>query len=138
VAATSDAVAVQPPEKVQRDSRPFLWLISIICLVPIAWQALMHISAIRSDIIDLLPWVTLIAVVSLLPVHVWQRTTFAPDTVVKVAAMLVLDPAEVGVVSFLAGFDPREFNRRITPTKAVFNRCQIALNAYRDLLPFIR
>ena len=134
MAATSHTVVAGPPERAQRDGRPFLWLLSLICLSPIVWQGLIHASAIRLDLFDLLPWLILIALVSLLPVHVWQHTTFAPDTVVKVAAMLVLQPAEVGVLSFVAGFDPREFNGHITLTKAAFNRSQIALNAFAGSL----
>ena len=134
MAATTQSVSVRRQEESQRDTRPFLWLLSLICLAPTLWQAIMHSSAIRSDVLDLLPWIALVAVVSLLPVQVWQRTTFAPDTLVKVAVMLVLHPAEVGVVAFVAGFDPREFKAGISFTKAVFNRSQIALNAFAGSL----
>ena len=79
-----------------------------------------------------MPWAALIALANFLPLPVWKATKldFAPDTAAKVAAMLVLHPAEAAVVSLIAGFDPKEFNGQISFTKAAFNRSQFGLNAF--------
>jgi signal transduction histidine kinase len=133
VAATGQAVQAESPSQLaQRDPRPFLWLLSLACLAPVVWQGLAHVSLIESDLADLAPWAILIALANFLPLSVWKATKldFSPDTPVKIAGMLVLHPAEIALVSFIAAFDRKELSGEVSFTKALFNRSQFGLNAF--------
>jgi len=133
VAATGQAVRAESPSRIApRDPRPFLWLLSLACLAPVAWQGLVHVALIRSDLADLAPWAILIALANFLPLSVWKATKldFSPDTPVKIAGMLVLQPSEIALVSFIAAFDRKELTGEVSFTKALFNRSQFGLNAF--------
>lgn len=108
-------------------ARAFHWLTSAVSITIIAAMTVSHWDVVSRDAPNLLPWVVLLAVVNLLPVPVWQATTLAADLPIATAAGLVLQPVEMAIVSLLGVVDLREFRREITPSKAVFNRCQIAL-----------
>jgi len=52
------------------------------------------------------------------------------DVPMAVAVALILNPIEAGLVGFLSSFDSKEFQGEITPTKAIFNRCQTGLTYF--------
>jgi signal transduction histidine kinase len=53
-----------------------------------------------------------------------------PDVPMAVAVALILNPIEAGLVGFLSAFDSKEIQGQITPTKALFNRCQTGLTYF--------
>jgi signal transduction histidine kinase len=74
----------------------------------------------------LLPWIAVMAFANLLPVSGWYSASLAPDLPIAVAAALILNPVEVGVVAFLGAFDPKELRRDIPARKAIYNRVQVS------------
>jgi signal transduction histidine kinase len=54
----------------------------------------------------------------------------AVDIPVAVSATLVFSPIEAGILGFVSAFDVKELRRRITPTKAIFNRSQTGLTYF--------
>src|SRR5439155_333195 len=75
----------------------------------------------------LLPWIAMMAVANLLPVSGWYSTSLAPDLPIAVAASLILNPIEIGVVAFIGAFDPKELRREISARKAIYNRVQVSM-----------
>ncbi len=70
------------------------------------------------------------AIINLLPVSTRKHTPFVPDMPLLVLATLVLSPAQVAVARLAGALDPLELQGRITPTRAIFNRSQVAFNAF--------
>jgi signal transduction histidine kinase len=105
----------------------FLWAISVGWLVVFAWGIAGQANDIGSRALALIPWVVLIAVTNMLPVPGWKSAHLTVDLPIEVAAALVLTPMETGIVGFFGAFDIREFQGRISFTKAAFNRSQAAL-----------
>ena len=45
-----------------------------------------------------------------------------------IAVGFLYSPVAAGGVALIGSFDLRELNRQVTPLRAVFNRCQVALS----------
>jgi signal transduction histidine kinase len=114
----------------RRDPRPLLWIISLGCTAVIAVAGVLDFDAVRAALSEMGLWVPAFVIVNMLPVTAWKHTPFVPDMPLLVLATLVLRPAEAALVVFVGALDPRELRREITPTRAMFNRSQIALVAF--------
>lgn len=118
------------PPRTALGTRLILSTISAAWIVYLATQVIAHHRLLHDSVMELIPWLVLIVVVNLLPVEGWQSTNLSVDVPIAVAATLVLSPIQTGAVLFLGAFDLRELRGTISPTKAVFNRSQIALADY--------
>jgi signal transduction histidine kinase len=76
---------------------------------------------------DALFWIAVVAAIELLPVPVFQRIHLSLGFPVLLAVGILYSPTVAAVVAFLGSFDPREIRREISPSKSLFNRCQLAL-----------
>jgi signal transduction histidine kinase len=112
------------------DVRLFMWLVSLACFAILAKELSVHWPEIRPDLLELVPWIVVLVVVNLLPLRGWERADLVPDWPIQLAAALVLEPVETGLIAFLCAFDRREFKRGINVSKALFNRSQVALMYY--------
>ena len=72
-------------------------------------------------------WVTVIAVVELLPVPAWKSLQVGTGFPLYTAVAFIYPPAFAGAIAFLASSDPREIKREVSLTRALFNRSQLAL-----------
>jgi signal transduction histidine kinase len=75
----------------------------------------------------LLAWVLLVAVIELLPVPQFAGVQVGLGFPLLIAVALFYSPAAAALVALLGSSDPREMRREITPLRALFNRCQVAL-----------
>lgn len=110
--------------------RPFqlvLWAVSLGWLTLLALELARNAGRLRSDAFALVPWIVLLTVANLLPVHGWQSTNLTVDLPIAIAAALVLTPAETGLIAFLGASDTKEFRGQISFSKALFNRSQVGL-----------
>jgi signal transduction histidine kinase len=128
MAVSSQASARGDPEAGGRFGyRWYLWLVTCLWGILVAAGLRAEVHGVASHAMELFPWVGLMALLNLLPVRVWRATNLAADLPVAIAAGLTLTPLEVGLIGFLGAFDIKEFRGKITPSKALFNRSQVAL-----------
>ena len=76
---------------------------------------------------ELLLWVLAVATVELLPVPFWRGLQMSMGFPVLLATGFLYPPAVAALIALLGSFDPREFKREVTISKAMFNRTQVAL-----------
>jgi signal transduction histidine kinase len=76
---------------------------------------------------ELIIWVVLIAAAELLPVPTWHGVNVSLGFPMLIAVAFVYDPAAAGAVAFLGSFDPREFRRKVSLSRALFNRAQVTV-----------
>jgi signal transduction histidine kinase len=73
-------------------------------------------------------WIAIIGLVELIPVPAWRGTHISLGFPLLMAVGFLYSPAAAAVVALLAASDPREFRGEVTPLRALFNRCQVALS----------
>ena len=79
-------------------------------------------------LVQLAVWVAIIGVVELLPIPMWRGTHISLGFPLLMAVGFIYPPAAAGIVALLAASDPREFKGEVSPLRALFNRCQVALS----------
>jgi signal transduction histidine kinase len=131
------SIAAQAPSSVrfrQRFSisnpRWYYWGVAFVWIVFLVWDLSTHTGEVVNHVRDLAPWLLIVGFVNLFPLWTWRYAYFTPDDAVAVAAMLVLTPTQIGATVFIGAFDPREFKGQIAPSKAIFNRSQVAAAIY--------
>jgi signal transduction histidine kinase len=75
-------------------------------------------------------WIVVIAVVELLHVQVWKSIQVSMGVPLLMATAFIYQPEIAGLIGFLSSSDPREWRREVTPSRALFNRCQVALSVF--------
>jgi signal transduction histidine kinase len=78
--------------------------------------------------VELAVWVVVVGMVELLPVPMWRGTHISMGFPLLMAVGFLYRPSAAALVALLAASDPREFRRQISPLRALFNRCQVALS----------
>jgi signal transduction histidine kinase len=77
---------------------------------------------------DLLLWAVIVALVEMVPVPLWRGTQVSMSFPILMAvAFLDYAPVAAALTALVGSFDLREFKRGYGLSKALFNRCQIAL-----------
>jgi signal transduction histidine kinase len=92
-----------------------------------AWLA-RDIETLKGSGLKLVVWIVIIGLVELLPVPMWRGTHISMGFPLLIAVAFIYQPPIAGLVALLAASDPREFKRQVTPLRALFNRCQVALS----------
>jgi two-component system sensor histidine kinase DegS len=103
----------------------FLSLVVVPTLVAGALELWWHPGAL---VPELIVWALLIAIVELLPVPAWRGLSVSLGLPVLMAMAFTFGALAAGVTAFVGTSDPRELKREISPLKALFNRCQVALS----------
>jgi signal transduction histidine kinase len=86
--------------------------------------------------IQILGWVLLVGLTSLVPVPTGRGAELSMDLPVLLAAAIVFQPAVAGAIAFLGAVDPREWKREVSLWMSVYNRAQIALSVIAASLAF--
>ncbi len=86
--------------------------------------------------VELLFWISIIAVVELMPVPHWRGLTISVGFPILMLVALLYSPPLAGVAAFLGASDPREWKREVSLSRALFNRCQVALSVFAASLVF--
>lgn len=84
----------------------------------------------QSDVVHLTAWVLIIGLVELLPVPMWRGVQIGMGFPLLMAVAFLHQPPAAALVALLGTSDPREFKREVSPLRALFNRCQVALSVY--------
>jgi signal transduction histidine kinase len=84
-------------------------------------------AEIKADLLPLLGWVLIIALVELIPVPVWRGVHIGVGFPLMMVVAFMYAPQVAAAAALLAASDPREFKREVGLLRALFNRCQVAL-----------
>ncbi len=107
--------------------RIYLWLVSLLILGALGSATIVRWPSIAPQIPTMLAWAAVVAIADLLPVWFMGRSvSFSLSLPVTLAAGMVLGPLPAAVISSAGSMDPRELRRETTPTRAVYNRAQVA------------
>jgi signal transduction histidine kinase len=97
-------------------------------VVGLTWGFTQVLPELTSDqMIELLLWIAITAVVELVPVPLWRGTTISMGFPLLMVVAFLYPPAAAGAAAFLAASDPREFKGEVGLLRALFNRSAIAL-----------
>jgi signal transduction histidine kinase len=111
--------------------RAFLLIVGLPVPLWLGAEAVHHptrfLDAHSGDPFDILFFTAVVAAVALLPVPVSRVLQLTLTFPLLLGVAILYHPAVAGVVALVGSFDARELKRGITPTKALFNRSQIAL-----------
>ena len=78
---------------------------------------------------SLIPWILLIAAVDLLPVPTWRGVEMLLDFPLTIAVAMLYPPDAACAALFIGSFDIWEFQRKVTPLRAAFNRAKVGATA---------
>lgn len=116
-------------------SRVGLWTFEVLIVLP----TLVGIGVLlaqeqedfgRSLLVKLAVWIGVIGLVELLPVPVWRGVQIGMGFPLLMTVGFLYLPPAAALVALLGTSDPREFRREVTPLRALFNRCQVALSVF--------
>ena len=125
-----------------RESNHYRIFVAAVCLIALTTLFLCAIptssgfSAVRSNGWDVLVWTLLVGCTSCLPIYSGRGAWLSLDLPLLLAAGFVFGPAIAGAIGLLGAWDMREIRRDISPTRAIFNRSQVALSAMAGALVF--
>lgn len=77
---------------------------------------------------EMLFWALLVFVINLFPVQVGELT-FTLDMPILLAVAVLYPPEVAGLLAFVGAIDSRELSGRVAPSRAIFNRTQVAISA---------
>ncbi|MEP7060669.1 MAG: hypothetical protein ABI828_08050, partial [Actinomycetota bacterium] len=75
---------------------------------------------------ELLTWIAAIAIVDLLPVPTQVQESFSLGFPLELAVAILYPAPVAAAVALLGSSDPRELHLSVPPTRALFNRAQVA------------
>ena len=81
-----------------------------------------------SILIELVVWFVFIGLVELIPVPGWRGTHISLGFPLLMTVGFLYQPPAAALVALVAASDPRELKREVSPLRALFNRCQVALS----------
>jgi signal transduction histidine kinase len=84
-------------------------------------------TEIKGDLLQLVGWILIIALVELIPVPVWRGVHISMGFPLMMVVAFIYPPQAAAAAALLAASDPREFKREVGLLRALFNRCQVAL-----------
>ena len=84
-------------------------------------------AEIKADLLPLVVWILIIALVELIPVPVWRGVHISMGFPLMMVVAFMYEPQAAAAAALLAASDPREFKREVGLLRALFNRCQVAL-----------
>jgi signal transduction histidine kinase len=116
----------------QRESLASLALSALVAAVVgvVVWMGREPISqALSANWRELLFWGGLVVLVNLIHVDL-EPLQFTLDIPLLLALALLYPPPVAACVALVSSFDVREFRRRVSFSRAVFNRCQVSLSVF--------
>lgn len=102
----------------------FALVVVVPTLVGVGWGVARDWPSVT---VDLLYWMVLVSAVELLPVPAWRGMQASLAFPLLTAVAITFAPPLAAAVALVGSLDSRETHRGVSPLRAVFNRCQIAL-----------
>ena len=108
--------------------RAFEISVVVPTVVLLAWLAARDVASLTTvELVEIVVWLVITAVVELIPVPVWRGTHIGMGFPLLMVVAFIYPPAAAGATAFVAASDPREVRREISVLRALFNRSQIGL-----------
>jgi signal transduction histidine kinase len=142
MSATAEQAARARGISILRESNRYRLFVGVVALAAMATLFLCAIptssgfEAARIHGGDVLVWTVLVGCTSCLPISSGRGAWLSLDLPLLLAAGFVFGPAVAGAIGLLGAWDMREIRREISPTRAIFNRSQVALSAMAGVLVF--
>jgi signal transduction histidine kinase len=73
-------------------------------------------------------FIVAIAIVDLIPVPVWGGMQLSLSFPILLGVAVIFDPPLAALIALLGSADPREVRAEVSPSMALFNRCQVAIS----------
>jgi signal transduction histidine kinase len=107
--------------------RLFYWISSALILLLLGILLVADIDWILANTLTVALWVVVALAADLLFVRVGKGLTLSMSLSVTLAAALLFPVAAAGAIAFLGCLDPMELRGGSSVSRAIFNRCQVAL-----------
>jgi signal transduction histidine kinase len=104
-----------------------LAVIGLNCLL-LAGLAVTAPGRLPNHPLELLAWITMVAVAGLVPLSSGRGPSLAMDLPLLLAAAFTFGPLASGLIALLGAVDIREFKREVSWSRAVWNRSQTSLS----------
>ena len=105
------------------------WAVTVPTLALLGTLTVVHWPPVTNGLPAILVWPILVAIVDLLPVPFTDEVRVTMSLPLLMAAGMVLPPQDVGLIAFVASFDPRELRGQVSLARALFNRSTVALSS---------
>ena len=113
-----------------RSVRAYFWVANALVIGLLAFEIAEGDSGGGAGVGTLVAWGVVIAVADSLPVRVWGPITLTMSLPVALAVGMLFDPVTAALVAFVSSVDPRELRGKISISRALYNRSQIALSVF--------
>ena len=113
-----------------RSVRAYFWAANALVIGLLAFEIAEGDVGGGAAIGTLVAWGVVIAVADSLPVRVWGPITLTMSLPVALAVGMLFDPVTAALVAFVSSVDPRELRGKISISRALYNRSQIALSVF--------
>jgi signal transduction histidine kinase len=121
---------------VKSPSAIFFWTASSSMLLALGWHFVATWGNDNSDLATLAAWTLASLAADLLVVRFRGGFTFSMSLAVTLAAAMALPSAQAAVVAFVGCLDPVELRGGSALSRALYNRCQVALATLAAALVF--
>lgn len=109
-------------------ARVYLWAFDVTVVALLGYLAVTHWSGVASAGPELIAWGLVVALADTLPVRFWGQISLSMSLPVTLAVGILFTPVAAAILTFGASIDPRELRGEISPSRALYNRSQIALS----------
>jgi signal transduction histidine kinase len=116
--------------------RLFHWISSAAILTTLAVAVAADWAWITSNAPTIVLWASVAVAADLMFVRVGKGVTLSMSLPVTLAAALLFPMAAAVLIAFLGCLDPMELRGESSVTRAVFNRCQVALSTFAAAIMF--
>jgi signal transduction histidine kinase len=89
---------------------------------------MLSVDTIGEYLLDVAIWLPLVVLADLMPVTLWRPIEMTMSLPVLLASAMVFPPPVAFLLGFVGNTDRREFRRRISVVRGLFNRSNIALS----------
>lgn len=113
-----------------RSVRAYFWTANALVIGLLAFEIAEGDIGGGAGVGTLVAWGVVIAVADSLPVRVWGPITLTMSLPVALAVGMLFDPVTAALVAFVSSVDPRELRGKISISRALYNRSQIALSVF--------
>ena len=113
-----------------RSVRAYFWAANALVIGLLAFEIAEGDIGGGAAVGTLVAWGVVIAVADSLPVRVWGPITLTMSLPVALAVGMLFDPVTAALVAFVSSVDPRELRGKISISRALYNRSQIALSVF--------
>ena len=116
--------------------RAYSWVTFVVFVTAVTYLGALDAELKGADFAELGGWIVLVALADALRVRLWDDFSFAMSLPISLAAAIVLEPWQAGMVAALGSLDTREVKAEVPLARALFNRAEVGLSVVLAALSF--